>query len=104
MKIVREESVLDDEHERRYHVNIELCQQEVEMLIRGENDESVSALAHLIIEIPGVESVELRPYTIKITKGQAFDWKSVEHHVYGLLRFIGSVDRSSKAGMQHEIA
>jgi len=74
---------------RAYHTRIQLIDQPVEMVERGASctlsSHPIPGFAELLLKIPGVASVTLRPYTADVQKAVAFEWNEIEPRILEVL-------------------
>ena len=77
---------------RVFNTNFELTALSGQQISRHElpEEEEWSALASEVVQLPGVETVVLRPYAIGIHKGVAFDWEAISPAVKQLLLWVGT--------------
>lgn len=77
---------------RVFNTNFELTALPGQQISRHERPEEAdwSALASEVVQLPGVETVVLRPYAIGIHKGVAFDWEVISPAVKQLLLWVGN--------------
>jgi hypothetical protein len=86
---------------RIFHTNFELTTLEGQQVSRHEvaAEGEFAPIATEAIEIPGVETVILRPYGIGIHKAMAFDWEDISPAAKEVLLWVGKtfgVDQKSK--------
>jgi len=87
-------------NERTYHLNVVVSESKVQDFWRpldaGSEDylKKVGDLGSVIVkslmQIDGVAQACLRPYEVKIRKGEAFEWESIDLRVIEILRKIFS--------------
>jgi hypothetical protein len=89
LKIVIEEV---SDHFRVFNTNFELTALPGLQISRYELSEEAewSALAMEAVQLPGVETVMLRPYGLGIHKAVAFEWDSISPAVKQLLLWVGN--------------
>lgn len=85
------EQIDADESVREFHVNFELTSLVCQYISRNEATTEVefSPLAEALVELPGVVSVIVRPYSVHVIKGRAFDWPQITQAVEELLIWVG---------------
>jgi hypothetical protein len=84
-----------------FHTNFELTTLEGQQVSRHEvaADEEFAPIATEVVQIPGVETVILRPYGIGIHKAMAFDWEDISPAAKEVLLWVGKafgVDQKPK--------
>jgi hypothetical protein len=89
LKIVVEEI---SDHFRVFNTNFELTALPGLQISRYElpEDAEWSALACEAVQLPGVETVMLRPYGLGIHKAVAFEWDAISPAVKQLLLWVGN--------------
>lgn len=77
---------------RIFHTNFELTALPGQQISRYETleEEEWSPLAMEVVQLPGVETVVLRPYGLGIYKGVAFDWDAISPGVKNILLWVGN--------------
>jgi len=85
-------------HRKEFNVNVEISQKDSHTFDRPIRERSQKYLEEIgligrkiveyVLSIEGVESVVIKPYSIDVVKGKAFDWESdeIENRVLDILR------------------
>ena len=86
---------------RAKHTNFELTSLEGQQVSRHElsTGGELSPLATQVVQIPGVETIILRPYGIGIHTAMAFDWEDISPAAKEVLLWVGKafgVDQKPK--------
>lgn len=81
-------SPTNDPDLRAWHSRYELISgQSAEAALRYTATEENSQLLRDILDIPGVESVQIRPYILLVSKAHLFEWTEIELEVERLVRW-----------------
>lgn len=77
---------------RIFHTSFELTALSGQQISRHETPEEAewSPLAMEAVQLPGVETVVLRPYGLGVHKAMAWDWERVAPPVKQLLLWVGN--------------
>ena len=77
---------------RVFHTNFELTALPGQQISRHElpPEAEWSPLASEAVQLPGVETVVLRPYGLGVHRGVAFEWEAISPSVKQLLLWVGN--------------
>lgn len=83
---------------RAYHVQEELTEEAALDGSKGHPG-NLNPLGNLLLSVKGVESVQVRPYTVLVAKAEMFDWAPIELEVLEVLQYgIRAIREGSDIG------